>query len=402
MRRLDAIPMNKLNRVIPFLTWIKFLLILAIVFFVWNDDLRSTPIRLVDTDATEETQRLYRNLMELSPKYTLFGHQNTNLYGVNWVEDDDNSDVYEVTGAFPAVYGYDFLSIGIAEYFKAERTATYDDFIRYAKWAAEKGSVVTFGWHQPNPVTRGSFYDKTPALHTLLPGGDNHEEYKGQLDKIAHFFKQVAPSPIIFRPFHEHNGDWFWWGKGFCTEEDYRALWQFMVRYLRDEQGVNNVLYAFSPDRSRINLDHFETEYLYAYPGDDYVDILGLDNYWDLGHEANKRSKAERLEDLTRSLELLNALGESKGKLTALTETGLEAIPEPKWWTETLLAGINATEQSRKIAYLMVWRNANRERENMEHFYAPYKGHSSAADFIEFKNDESILFEDELPDLYSN
>lgn len=44
--------------------------------------------------------------------------------------------------------------------------------------------------------------------------------------------------PVIFRPYHEHNGDWFWWGKGVNSEEDYIKLWQFTVEYLRDEKDV--------------------------------------------------------------------------------------------------------------------------------------------------------------------
>ncbi len=357
---------------------------------------------LVDSNATCQTQHLYSNLLSLSKDYTLFGHQNTNLYGVNWVDDAFNSDVFEVTGSFPAVYGYDFLSIGIADYFKEERSATYDDFIEYTKWAIGKGSVVTFAWHQANPVTQDSFYDKTPALHTILPGGDNHEEYKQQLDKIAAFFLKVSPYPIIFRPLHEHNGDWFWWGKGLCTEEDYITLWRFMVEYLRDEKGVDNLLYCFSPDRSRINLESFSEQYFYGYPGDDYVDIFGLDNYWDVGHRANNKALELKKEDFVRSLELLNDLGNTHSKLTALTETGLEAQTDFNWWTQTLLAGINATRESQGIAYVMVWRNANREREKKEHFYAPYKGHPSEHDFIEFRNHESILFESDLPSLYKD
>lgn len=54
--------------------------------------------------------------------------------------------------------------------------------------------------------------------------------------------------PVLFRPFHEHTGNGFWWGKGNCTAEEYIALWRFTLEYLRDTKGVHNLLYVYSPD----------------------------------------------------------------------------------------------------------------------------------------------------------
>ena len=62
-----------------------------------------------------------------------------------------------------------------------------------------------------------------------------------------------------------------------CSEAEYIQLWQFTVNYLSEEKEVNNLLYAYSPDK----IDTVEV-YLYGYPGDEYIDILGLDNYGDL------------------------------------------------------------------------------------------------------------------------
>jgi mannan endo-1,4-beta-mannosidase len=252
-----------------------------------------------------------------------------------------------------------------------------------------------------NPVTNKSFYDTTRAVYTIIPGGDLHEAYKTTLDSVAAYFKELAPMPVIFRPFHEHNGDWFWWCNSFITEEEYVALWRFTVEYLRDEKGVHNLIWAFSPDRSRTTIDSFKEDYYYGYPGDDYVDILGLDNYWDVGHQANNASEEIKAKEFIESLSLTAQFAAEKNKIAALTETGLEAIPDSLWWTQTILNSLLANEYSKQITYVQVWRNATKRVENRDHFYAPYPGQLSAPDFIRFKESDFILFEDELPSMYS-
>ena len=102
------------------------------------------------------------------------------------------------------------------------------------------------------------------------------------LDQIAEYNKTLIGKngeqiPVIFRPWHEFDGDWFWWGKKYCTAEQFKELYRFTVTYLRDTCHVHNFLYAFSPD---VNFTS-EKEYLERYPGDEYVDIIAMDNYWD-------------------------------------------------------------------------------------------------------------------------
>lgn len=358
-------------------------------------------LSLIDENANTETVALYKNLHKLAATQTMFGHQATLEYGYTWAGDKNRSDVKDVTGSFPAVYGLDFGGFEQFEKNEKQYLQRKKQNIEWVKEAYSRGGVNTFAWHQANPVTSQSFYDTTSAVHTIIPGGENHAYYKTVLDTLASFFHAVEPIPIIFRPYHEHNGDWFWWCKGFTSEEDYVTLWRFTVDYLMNEKQVHNAIYAFSPDRSRMDLSEGEGAYYYAYPGDDYVDIIGLDNYWDVGHPANENTHAEDSVNFTKSLELITTIADKKHKVAALTETGIEALPDPTWWTDIMMEGINATKQSRKIAYLQVWRNANFEREKHNHFYAPYPGQKSAPNFIEFYKDESILFEDELPDLYS-
>ena len=102
---------------------------------------------------------------------------------------------------------------------------------------------------------------------------------KTWLDKIAFFMQSLEGThgeliPVIFRPFHELNGSWFWWGKNHCTPEELKKAYRFTVTYLRDEKKVHNLLYAFNTDRFSS-----EEEYMERYPGDEWVDVLGFDIY---------------------------------------------------------------------------------------------------------------------------
>jgi mannan endo-1,4-beta-mannosidase len=190
--------------------------------------------------------------------------------------------------------------------------------------------------------------------------------------------------PVIFRPFHEHTGDWFWWGRGNCNSQEFITLWQYTVKYLRDEKNIHQLLYAYSTDRF-----NSEADYLEFYPGDDYVDVLAYDDYWSV---VNLDGRPE----LVRQLETLVNLANEKGKVAALSETGYETIPDDDWWTTVLLPGLISNQTASEIAYVLVWRNGR-----IDHHYAPYDGHASAADFKKFKEDPATIFIDEIPmDLY--
>lgn len=360
-------------------------------------------LKMVDPNATAETKALLHNLHEMAGKHAMFGHQATLAYGYTWRNEPSRSDVKDVTGSFPSLYGWD-----IADFLPnpnwgnpSADSARWEQNIGYVNEGLERGGVITYAWHMRNPATDNSFYDTTRAVHTIIPGGEKHEEYKMTLDLVADYFNEISPMPIIFRPFHEHNGNWFWWGKGLTTEEDYITLWRFTVEYLRDQKGVHNLLWAFSPDRSRTSINTFKSDYFYGYPGDEYVDIIGLDNYWDVGHPANEATKEEQAAAFIKSMTMTSQIADSLGKIAALTETGLEAIPDPTFWTQTMLKGMAANEWTKKLVYVQVWRNATKRVENRDHYYAPFPGQVSADDFIKFKESEYIVFEDELPDLYT-
>ena len=109
-------------------------------------------------------------------------------------------------------------------------------------------------------------------------------KYRIILENIAEFLERLKTTegtyiPIILRPYHEHNHTWAWWGANSCTPAEYNALWQMTVEYLRDESNLHHLLYAISPQ----DISSAE-EYLARYPGDEWVDILGMDSFslWNL------------------------------------------------------------------------------------------------------------------------
>ena len=363
----------------------------------------------VNPNATPETRNLYANLMHLASNAVLFGHQATLDYGYTWhhtelPEGESRSDVKDVTGSFPALYGWDLSYFIHPRY---DHDQKQQRFYRMLAWSGEgldRGGVLTFCWHKYNPGSTGppgSFYDTTNVVYRMLPGGDLHDGLRRDLDTAAEFFHALSPMPVIFRPWHEHNGDWFWWGRGIATEQEFIDLWRFTVEYMHDEKGVNNLLWAFSPDRSRMDIDNFHQDYHYGYPGDDYVDVIGLDNYWDLGHPVNETPPEVQRAHFIRSLQYTVEIANSKGKLAALTETGLEAIPEPDWWTDVILNSLLTNDLTRQISFLKVWRNANFKREQRDHYYAPFPDQISAENFVQFRKHPFVLLEDDLPDLYS-
>jgi mannan endo-1,4-beta-mannosidase len=368
-------------------------------------DTAKSEIKLVDENATETTRILYSNLRYLQGKALLFGHQATLEYGYNWTLNDiqpgeHRSDIKDVTGAFPSVYGFDVARVVNPSWTQEQRLEAMKRQLDFDQGIFSRGGVITYEWHMDHPTGEGSFYNTTPVVNRIIPGGDLHETLILSLDQAAEYFHQLNGIPILFRPWHEHNGDWFWWCKGSTSEEDFITLWRFTVDYLKNEKKVNNLIYVYSPDRSRIEMNDFEAGYLWGYPGDDYVDVFGIDNYWDVGHPGNPASSAEQQDNLRLSLQKLVQLADSRNKLSALTETGSEKIPNPRWFTDVILDAVLYNEYTRRVSWFLVWRNATERVEKRDHYYAPFPGHPAANNLIEFRNHPFVWFEDELPCLY--
>ncbi len=338
----------------------------------------------IDAEATYETRALYQNLHEVSRDNLLFGHQDDTAYGIGWDAEDGRSDVKEVCGDYPAVYGWDIGGIGKSTNIDQVK---FSNMKRWIKEAYERGGINTISMHLDNPYTLGDSWDNTPALSHILPGGDRHEYYISILDKLANYLNELKTDdgtfiPIVFRPYHEHTQTWSWWGRSACSEEEFTALWKMTIDYFINEHNIHHLLYAISPQ------DQWTLEgYFFRYPGDDYVDIMGFD-YYSLTSPSNAPQ-------LGRILALLGDEAEKRGKVSAITETGVEAVPFYTWWTDCLYRAFNYNESSRKTAWALVWRNAHED-----HFFAPYPGQASAPDFIEFYNYTDTYFEADLPSMY--
>jgi mannan endo-1,4-beta-mannosidase len=339
---------------------------------------------------TPETQNLLKNLKVISEKGFMFGHQDDPLYGIGWEGDDGRSDVKSVVGDYPAVMGFDLGRIELGNE-KNIDNVSFEKIRQEIIRQYQRGGMITMSWHMNNPLTNGDAWDVKKgenAVANVLPDGQNHDKFLCWLQRAADFFNSLKTEdgtkiPIVFRPWHEHTGSWFWWGKDLCSPEEYQQLWKMTVDFMQ-EKGVNNLLYAYSPD-----IQGPGQIYMERYPGDEYVDILGLDGY----HRDNEAGIESFQNSLNTILSFMTDEGKKRNKPIALTETGLEAIPIANWWTGVLLPIVGKYP----ISYVMVWRNA-REREN--HYYAPYPGQKSAADFIKFYHSPKTFFCKDIPNLY--
>lgn len=347
----------------------------------------------IDINATTETKALYKNLKNISKKQILFGHQHALEYGHGWSNDPDRSDVKSVTGSHPAVVGIDFS--GFSGILKEAIEKNKEVLRKNVIATYERGGVTTVSWHFSNPASKGGFYwvdsISAPAISMIKEGGSHHQEYIEILKTIADFAQSVKAkdgklAPMIFRPYHEFDGEWFWWGKPHCSREDFISVWQFTVTYLRDTLGVHNFIYAFSPDNKFTSTK----EFLDRYPGDDFVDMVGVDNYGDFGRDGKYNLKLG-----VKKLKIISDFAIKKNKLAAFTETGLESIPNTSWWTDSLLKTLKSKKL--QLAYVLVWRN---DAKSATHYYAPFPGQVSVPDFIKFYDDPYTIFEIDLKNIY--
>lgn len=343
----------------------------------------------IDRKATVETVHLYRNLKKLLGKGILFGHQDDLAYGVGWKYVPGKSDVKEVTGDFPALYGFELGGLEVERLVNLD-SVPFDRMRAFIQTAYERGGVITLSWHLQNPLTGKTAWDPAPGtVASILPGGEKNGRYQTWLDRIASFLsslkgKQGEYIPVIFRPFHEWNGGWFWWGKKNCTPQELQSLWQFTVHYLRDVKNIHHLLFAFNTDRFSSS-----AEYLERYPGDDWADILGFDIYQ---RESGEKANQQFVADMGAMLGKLDVIASERNKIPALTEFGFGTLPDSTWWTKVLLRGIG----KHRISYMLAWRNAGFKGKGQYEFYVPYQGHPSAPDFLRFYKDPVTWFQNEI------
>ena len=346
---------------------------------------------LVDMHATVKTQALFHCMMTNLGKGIMVAHQDDAAYGHTWYGKAGGSDVKGVTGDYPAIAGWELGHLEIGSPYNLD-SVYFTDMKRLIREVYDRGGINTISWHGDNIVTGKNAWDcgQDSVVRSILPGGNNHTKFLTWLDRLSVFFHDLKDEkgeliPVIFRMFHEHTGSWFWWGAKQCTPDEYNELYRMTVKYLRDTKHVHNLLYAFSPADVTT-----EQEYLLRYPGDDWVDILGFDTY---AFGTGRKDIDLYKQKMTAGLSIVTKYAAKTGKIPVMAETGMEGIKLTDYFTGVLLPIIKPF----KIGYVLFWRNAFN---NPNHFYVPYAGHASAADFKKFTDTPGIILNKEISSMY--
>ncbi|GHV00849.1 mannan endo-1,4-beta-mannosidase [Bacteroidia bacterium] len=335
------------------------------------------PMKPVDGKATVATKSLYKKLAAYGGKrQILFGGHSPNVMGCGFdaLKDGagvDRCDIKSSVGDYPAVFSYDF-------------TNGFSALLPFVKRAASLGGIVTICYHIDSPYGDSRWGHITDPsrrdVSKVLPGGEKHGYLLAQLDSIASFAQRAIHNgeriPIIFRPWHEHTGDWFWWGTEGCTGEEFVALWRFTVGYLRDVKGVHNFLYAYSPSRPS-DFGGYATRN----PGAEWFDIAGFDCY----------GTADFRDKIVANAKETVGYAKKHGKVAAITEfgyrKGLNNCTDPEWFTSSFLLPLSDSDLLEGLSYAATWHNVSRSS-----WWAPLPGGLQHADFVRFSRDKRVVF----------
>jgi mannan endo-1,4-beta-mannosidase len=190
-------------------------------------------------------------------------------------------NLYTQTGKYPALLGLHYSQ-------KRSQDTTIINQLTINHW--QKGGLVTVGMSFNNPFFEGSDgssaidYSKIDLKKLLSSAPDSKEKtaYRNQLIFVSKALLNLkkAGVVVIWRPFHEMNGNWFWWGledaKKTAKVNDYHLLWQDMHKTFT-QMGLDNLIWVFAPSNPW-NQD-VRNSLALLYPGNDYVDIVGMSIY---------------------------------------------------------------------------------------------------------------------------
>ena len=339
----------------------------------------------------------------------LYGHQNDMHRKVGKAL-PSCSDTYDVVGDYPGVVGMDGLALTgneleLAPAEKAAGMTLADKLAKVAINADRHGAIVTMSCHMPNfdKVSRRAKidgkYDYTGyspnvtdgnVVSRIMPGGDLNAVYNGYLDMVADFDRQLqaADVPLLFRPFHENNGGWFWWGAGHCTPQEFCQLFRYTVTYFQ-QQGLHNMLYVYSPGGGDIKS---EGDYQLTYPGNSYVDIAGFDMY----HRDPEKDDGFLQGDFTDVLNIVEKFAKTHDKVGAATEVGIlegnsamakKHNHDKDWFREAM--GIM---DKHHMAYFMTWSNFDETNFDQPYMVDATYGHEMINNFIDFYNAPESIF----------
>ena len=306
---------------------------------------------LVNPNASREARNVFAFLHEQSGKKTLSGVQSSHSHKNDFID-----AVYNHTGKHPALAGYDFLFLQFSPTPDGwSWVQNYNDMSApKEQWAAN--GLVNYMWHWNVPNSKAdwdngvnnynfdgfAFYcDKTSfdINEALKEGTWQHDFIMKDIEEVAGYLQLLEDEniPVIWRPLHEAagnynlygpNGAWFWWGRG--GAEPCKALWRLLYDQLVNKYGLDNLIWVWTVDVTK----GAEDQFMDWYPGDEYVDILGVDIY-----EQNIDAKSRQYQALVDI-----AKG---GKLVTISECG--NIPDPA----------KCMEAGNKWSWFMVWCNSD-------------------------------------------
>lgn len=296
---------------------------------------------LINPNATNETKALISYLVDSFGEKLLSGQQeypNTRPGDIEYI--------YETTGKYPAVLGLDFIDNSPS---RVEYGASADETPVAIDWW-NKGGIVAFTWHWNAPKDlldepgnewwRGFYTEATTFDVEYALNHPESEDYKlliRDIDVIAGELKklQEADVPVLWRPLHEAEGGWFWWGaKG---PEPTKELWRLMYDRMTNYHNLNNLIWVWNSIEEN------------WYPGDEYVDIVSFDSYPGEYNYSPMSSQYEALKELSNNK-----------KIIAMAENG--PIPDPdllelyhanySWfstWNGDVLKNQNSVEHLKKV-----------------------------------------------------
>ena len=219
-----------------------------------------------NSQASESTKRLYAFICETYGNAVISGQQES-----TWIDGEqyEFEYIYEITGEYPAIRGLDYMN---------------DDFEgvnrRAVEWY-EKGGIVSICWHCGSDFSGSWTECKETDIadwdKALTEGTDENKMLIAGMDKGAKALKELQEKgiPVLWRPFHELDGDWFWWSRG--GAENFKKLWILMYDRYTNYWELDNLIWV-------LGFSHKNEMYKDFYPGAEYVDIAGADSYEEGAH----------------------------------------------------------------------------------------------------------------------
>jgi mannan endo-1,4-beta-mannosidase len=326
------------------------LLLAALALVLATAPLRADP---VNPDASPEAKRLLEFLVGIQGRYILTGQHNFDTAGSTYT-----NIVQAITGKSPIVWGSDFSfayqgsepqkfqhcgPINLTHsgeplyYVDVTPAVARQRMVETAIREYKAGHIITLMWHAPPPGHGDTCDGKLIWAMADRPGPKEWRElttdgtpmnlaWKQQADVIAGYLAQLrdARVPVLWRPYHEMNGVWFWWcdQKG---DEGFRRLWIMMYEYFVNRHHLNNLIWVWDTNAPRSNPGDEAFAYADFWPGSQYVDVLAADIY---------HKKADQGADEDTNYRDLVKLAD--GKPVAMGEVGEPPSPEllnrqPKW-----------------------------------------------------------------------